>query len=222
MVDQNENPAAMVVPVPSPNGVAVSPRIQSPELVSARHARIVEAATPLFVQHGFHNTSVRMIAEAAGLSMGNLYQYIRKKEDVLCLTALHIMSDFNAVTSRFADEPSIKRQIAGRLGGLIDVIDRNRQGLKLLYRESASLGPDMRMHIQDAEDDVRKTFSRLIEDGIAAGEIRPCNAEILSVNLLLLAHAWAIKGWTLKHFTDFATYRAEQITNALRMIPFVD
>ena len=222
MVHQKAQPAATTMPAPSPARMAVSPRIQSPELVTDKHARIVEAATPLFVEHGFHNTSVRMIAEAAGLSMGNLYQYIRKKEDVLYLTALHIMAEFNTVTSRFATESSAKRHIAGILGGLIDVIDQNRQEVKLLYRESASLGTDMRMHIQDAEEEVRKTFAQLIEEGIASGEISPCNADILSVNLLLLAHAWAIKGWTLKHFSDLRSYREEQIANALRMIPFTD
>ena len=50
-----------------------------------KHVKIAEAAASLFVEKGFHNTSIREIAKACGMSMGNLYHYIKSKDDVLFL-----------------------------------------------------------------------------------------------------------------------------------------
>ena len=50
-----------------------------------KHVKIAEAAAALFVEKGFHNTSIREIAKACGMSMGNLYHYIKSKDDVLFL-----------------------------------------------------------------------------------------------------------------------------------------
>lgn len=200
--------------------LGLTPRVQSAGLVAAKHARIVEAALPLFARHGFHNTTVRMIADAAGMSMGNLYQYIRRKEDVLYLAALHSMSSLRAARDGLTARASVKRRLVELLSALIDLIDHDRHGVKLLYRESASLSPEMLRHILATEELARRTFADLIAEGIANSEIADCDADILSVNLILFAHAWAIKGWTLKNLVDLPRYREEQVTNAIRMIPF--
>src|SRR5918911_2712663 len=55
----------------------------SQEALEARRARIEEAARELFIKRGFHATSMRDIAEGAGTSLGNLYNYYRTKEDIL-------------------------------------------------------------------------------------------------------------------------------------------
>jgi AcrR family transcriptional regulator len=48
-----------------------------------RRARIEAAARELFIRRGFHATSMRDIAQSAGASLGNLYNYYRTKEDIL-------------------------------------------------------------------------------------------------------------------------------------------
>jgi AcrR family transcriptional regulator len=48
-----------------------------------RREQIVEAAAALFSERGYHATTVRDIAEAAGLLSGSLYAHIRSKEDLL-------------------------------------------------------------------------------------------------------------------------------------------
>src|SRR5918912_3830608 len=55
----------------------------SQEALEARRARIEEAARELFIKRGFHATSMRDIAEGAGTSLSNLYNYYPTKEDIL-------------------------------------------------------------------------------------------------------------------------------------------
>jgi AcrR family transcriptional regulator len=66
-------------------------QIKNPELVEQRHRQIIDAAVPLFINHGFHKTTTRQIARSAGISIGSLYEYIASKEDILYLVcdAIH-------------------------------------------------------------------------------------------------------------------------------------
>lgn len=42
--------------------------------------RIADAAANLFLNAGYHNTSVREIAQKAGLSVGSVFNYFTSKE----------------------------------------------------------------------------------------------------------------------------------------------
>ncbi len=66
-------------------------QIKDPDLVERRHRQIVDAAVQLFIKNGFHKTTTRQIASAAGFSIGSLYEYITSKEDILYLVcdAIH-------------------------------------------------------------------------------------------------------------------------------------
>lgn len=48
-----------------------------------RKLRIEKAAKTLFIKQGFHATSTRAIAARAGVSLGNVYNYYRTKEEIL-------------------------------------------------------------------------------------------------------------------------------------------
>ena len=48
-----------------------------------RRAHIVAAAESAFVRHGFHATTMQHVAEAAGMSAGNLYRYFPSKEAIV-------------------------------------------------------------------------------------------------------------------------------------------
>lgn len=52
---------------------------------------IIEAARDLFLQHGFHGTSMRQIADRAELALGGIYNYFASKEELFAavLDAYH-------------------------------------------------------------------------------------------------------------------------------------
>lgn len=197
--------------------------IRSRELIAEGQDRIIEAAIPLFYEHGFHKTTVRMVANGAGMSMGNLYQYIKTKDDILVLVAVKIMENLDEVMAKTPSEGKCREhQLLELLAGYIDVIDQNRRATKLLYRESASLSPEVLPDVLDnLADHARHRFAQLIQQGIDEGDVLACEPEVIAVNLLMFAHAWALKGWALKRVVDLESFRSEQLRNASRMIPFV-
>src|SRR4051795_11612264 len=63
----------------------VQASVKDERLVQKRRDQMIKGAVALFKQKGFHGTTTREIAKAAGFSIGTLYEYIRTKEDVLYL-----------------------------------------------------------------------------------------------------------------------------------------
>ena len=55
---------------------------------SERRHLILGAATKCFIKNGIHQTGVREIAKLAGISLGNLYNHFRSKEDLIAEIAV--------------------------------------------------------------------------------------------------------------------------------------
>jgi AcrR family transcriptional regulator len=71
-------------PVPKP---AQAPRSRG----DVTRSKVLEVAHDLFLQNGFHGTSMRQIADAAGVAVGGLYNHWGSKEDIFAavLDAYH-------------------------------------------------------------------------------------------------------------------------------------
>jgi AcrR family transcriptional regulator len=52
--------------------------------VERNQIRIEDAALRIFTRQGYHGTSVREIADQAGVSLGNIYNYYQTKEEIYC------------------------------------------------------------------------------------------------------------------------------------------
>ena len=48
-----------------------------------KRAHIMQVALELFIEQGFHGTSVQMIASRAGVATGSLYRYFHGKEELI-------------------------------------------------------------------------------------------------------------------------------------------
>jgi AcrR family transcriptional regulator len=53
------------------------------QLATARRNQILDAATQVFAERGFHNTTIRQIAQQAGIADGTVYIYFKTKTDLL-------------------------------------------------------------------------------------------------------------------------------------------
>ena len=69
-------------------------KIKSRKLIDDKRKRIIKGATSVFKKKGYHRTTVRNIAKAAGISMGSLYDYISSKQDILYLFYILFISTY--------------------------------------------------------------------------------------------------------------------------------
>ena len=67
--------------------------IKDQELVTQRRGEIIDVATRLFLERGFHKTSIRDIARACPFNLASLYMYVASKEDILFLVAQQLIEE---------------------------------------------------------------------------------------------------------------------------------
>ncbi|MBL4756367.1 MAG: TetR family transcriptional regulator [Rhizobiales bacterium] len=198
------------------NNVGVVSHVEDEDLVERRRAQIVSAATLLFSRNGFYKTTVKEIAKTAGMSSGLVYLYVREKEDILLLTLLDVL-DAYAV--------EIPKAIKGlehpmdRLVRAIDaycrVVDSHAEATVLAYRSTKSLSPERRKIIQQREIDTNRIIADIINDCMKKGLIKKMNVDILTYQMILIAHGWALKGWYFKSRLNLDEYILGSIENVL-------
>lgn len=70
-------------------------------IVAARRKQILDAATHLFAEKGFHRATIKEIAQAAGIADGTVYTYFSSKMEVL-FAILHRLNETSERAQHFA------------------------------------------------------------------------------------------------------------------------
>jgi AcrR family transcriptional regulator len=101
----------------------------------------VEGACRIFFKKGYHPTTIRMIAKACGMSMGQLYHYISSKDDVLYLVHKHMQKvwyDYlkNSEMEKIGDP---LQKLTEALHRTLEFMVENKKLLQFIYTESKYL-----------------------------------------------------------------------------------
>lgn len=198
------------------NGTIPS-RVKNPDLREKRRGQIIDAAVSLFVEKGYHKTTTREIAAAAGLASGSMYEYVASKEDILYLVcdAIHaeVEQSITEVRERAVEGSSIG-VLEGVIGEYFTVCDRMSDHILLIYQESQSLSPQWRKRVLENEIRITGIFTELIGDLIQAGRLQGVDkntVEITAHNITVLGHMWTFRRWffggrySLKEYTELQT-----------------
>ncbi|WP_164136695.1 TetR/AcrR family transcriptional regulator [Stenotrophomonas maltophilia] len=76
-----------------------------------RIAQILQAALQCFLAKGFHQTSMRDIAQAAGVSLGNLYNHFPGKEAIILAVAVAESEELAPLLQRLAVSDGDRAQV---------------------------------------------------------------------------------------------------------------
>ncbi|HHA2497434.1 TPA: TetR/AcrR family transcriptional regulator, partial [Stenotrophomonas maltophilia] len=76
-----------------------------------RIAQILQAALQCFLAKGFHQTSMRDIAQAAGVSLGNLYNHFPGKEAIILAVAVAESEELAPLLQRLAASEGERAQV---------------------------------------------------------------------------------------------------------------
>ncbi len=176
----------------------VPTQVKDATLVSRRRRQIVDAAVRLFFKKGFHKTTTREIAGAAGFSVGSLYEYVASKEDVLFLVCDAIHSEMElAVAKALARTPDAQLVLSGMIREYFLVCDRMRRHILLIYQETASLPSQWREKVMEKELRITRLFVNALERLQSRGDIPPMDINLTAHNIVALGHMWALRGWSL-------------------------
>lgn len=190
--------------------------MNSSALIEKRRRQIVDAATLALSRSGFAKTGVKEIADHANVSIGLVYEYVRTKEDILFLvfeywTNVWVSALREAVVAH--DHPI--DQLAAATESLVELSEGHRHVTHLFYHEAGHLTPEARERAKLGERELIEILSDVLRSGVKAGYVETdVNPTVVASNLLLLSHAWALKGYVLHQECSVQEY-ARWILNSM-------
>jgi len=203
------------------NGVPT--QIKNPDLVRERRRQIVDSTVHLFVEHGYHKTTTRMIAKEAGFSIGSLYEYVGSKEDVLYLVCEAIHSEVkNAVgeTLSCTDEQGTKA-LGDAIREFFLVCERMNDHILLMYHVTQFLPDKWKKKVLENELGITDIFISLLTRLSGKGDIPVLDSKTISLvghNISVLGQMWAFRRWVLAKNFSIHEYSDLQIHFILGLI----
>lgn len=141
---------------------------------TVRRAAIVKIASSFFSSHGYTSTSIRQIAEAAGLSKAGLYHHFATKEAILEEIADHAIEALMAHLSRALSTPgTIEDRLRELVIGRVEVIAENHDALKIFWQERGLIPPQKNAELDERMRSYHDEVFSLIEEGQRTGVVRP-------------------------------------------------
>ncbi|GAA3836933.1 TetR/AcrR family transcriptional regulator [Nocardioides panacisoli] len=186
----------------------------------ATRARLLQAAVSAFADKGFHGTTTRDIAAAAGMSPAALYVHHRSKEELLYLISKagheRTLELVKAAIASTDDPSDALRKV---------VYDfavhhaRGHTGARIVNYELAALSPEHLAEIQGIRHQIEDQIRRLVARGVKAGQFDTADPRITAAALLSLGidlSRWYRDGvrWTPEQIADQYAAMALRIVGA--------
>lgn len=192
---------------------SVETRIKNPKLVQKKHLLIAAKATKLFIKKGFSDTSMRDISRVTKITLGNLYSYIKKKEDVLCLVFELYHKSWVKVLEQNGiydiDDP--EKQIRTAIHSMLLNCEPYQDEIKLMYLESRFLPKKFLKIAMDNERQLVCEFEKIIRRGVERGVFQVEDPFFAANMIVFQMSVNPLRGWNLRHEYSYAEFveRAE-------------
>lgn len=142
----------------------------TPTRAEATRARLLEAAVTAFSEKGFHGTTTRDIASAAGMSPAAVYVHHKSKEELLFLIsrqghqqALDVVREARTTTP----DPVAQVATVGRAFAAYHA--HHHTVARILNYELAALSEEHRAVIDELRTGIDRELRDLVREGVAAG-----------------------------------------------------
>jgi AcrR family transcriptional regulator len=181
-------------------GRIIGTQIKDLELVRKKRLQIALGASKLFIKKGYPQSRMREISRATGLTIGNLYDYIKTKEDVLCL----VFDVFHSTWSHQLEEEGIfdiedpLEQLRMAVRKKLELANRVRDMILLMYTESKLLPRDTLKSILEKESRLIGDFERILKNGIKKRVFKIRDPFFAANVITYLISIEPLRGWNLR------------------------
>jgi AcrR family transcriptional regulator len=176
-----------------------------------KRQEILAAASRLFRAKGLQATGMRDIAAELGMAVGNLYYYFASKDSLLAYCQNDTLAGLIAGLREVAnDSTSADRQLYRAIVAHVVQLNEAIPG-SLAHLEVEALETRLRKPILERRRAYENALRDLIQNGVATGVFRPCDAKIQALAML------GAMNWTVKWFRPAGPRSATQIGEEFAM-----
>jgi AcrR family transcriptional regulator len=169
------------------------------ELTAMKQRLIVEGASRVLFEKGFGKTSIRDIAAACGMSMGQLYHYISSKDDILYLMHRHSQEMWhqNLADAGFEEitDPIAKLEHGLRIS--IKYLSEHRDLMQFIFTESKYLDKEHLQKVLEMDDQNVVGFYRHLLSEIPGRRLRATESDLAANLVSFICVFLSLRGWNL-------------------------
>jgi len=181
----------------------VPTQIKNPDLVRERRRQIIDSTVQLFIKHGYHKTTTRMIAKASNFSIGSLYEYVSSKEDLLYLVCKTIHEEVQtAVENALTNTDMGKEQLAQVIHQYFHVCDKMGDHILMMYQVTQFLPEKWKSKVLINELKITEIFINALSSLSGKNSFPELDENILNLvghNISVLGQMWAFRRWHLQN-----------------------
>jgi AcrR family transcriptional regulator len=140
---------------------------------SARRDEVIDVAAELFARKGFRATTVRDIAEAAGMLSGSLYHHFDSKERIADELLARFLDDLTNRYREVVDAGDPPRRTFERLVAVsFEALPRHRAAIVVYQQDAEHLAelPGFG-YIASTGEQIERWWVDVLRKGVAAGEL---------------------------------------------------
>src|SRR5918997_4782432 len=142
---------------------------------TSRRAQLLAIAAERFAEKGFKNTTVRDIADAAGILSGSLYHHFDSKESMVDEILSTFQEElFGKYDEILASDEDARTKLERAVRVSFEAIDQHPHEVAIYQNEADYLGTFERFgYLADRNTQSRQVWVTLLEEGVRTGVLRP-------------------------------------------------
>ncbi|MBQ1119603.1 TetR/AcrR family transcriptional regulator [Streptomyces sp. B15] len=179
-----------------------------------RRAELLATAAEVFAELGYNATTVRTIADRAGMLAGSLYYHFDSKESMADEILSAFLTDLWAGYQRIEEaERGPRETFEGLVAESFRQMERHRPAVALYQKEARHLAPQERFrYLADSQERFQKLWTRTLERGVADGSFR-ADLDIPVAYRFVRDTVWVAAVWFRPQGRKSAAQIAEQYTS---------
>jgi AcrR family transcriptional regulator len=143
-----------------------------------REARILEAAAAVFARKGFHQATIRDIAELADVADGTIYNYYANKRDLLVAMARHVIADSAVDTLAQSHTGDDRGFLTAVLRDRFRLIERNPDFVRVMLAEVWTDQEFRQQYLGEVIAPLLQLMEGYLQARIQAGSVRQLNTGV--------------------------------------------
>ncbi|MGB3771462.1 MAG: TetR/AcrR family transcriptional regulator [Rhodococcus sp. (in: high G+C Gram-positive bacteria)] len=161
-----------------------------------RRSELLDLAAELFAENGLKSTTVRDIADAAGILSGSLYHHFDTKETMVDEILREFLDElFGSYREIVASNADARERLEALVATSFDAIDRHHAAVAIYQAEAPKLAAQERFSYIDARNaEFRGLWKDVLTEGVTSGVFRS-DLDVELVFRFLRDTVWVAVRW---------------------------
>jgi AcrR family transcriptional regulator len=174
------------------------------QIYSKKLLHIAEKSTKLFIKKGYAQSSMREISKVTGVNLGNLYNFIECKEDILGVVfdIFHNPEEnwYNRYDIENIDDP--EEQLRTAVSKALEIACKNQHEIVLMYREFKALPKKWTKKVLQRESNMVLFFEQILKRGMEK-HIFSIEDPFFAANMIVYqVSMYPMRNWNLKKYSE--------------------